>query len=159
MAGIGLGLLVIVVGIAFSLWRRRRWQRMQVSHHTVRCPIHGDRAEIVMATDPVARSGRQYAEVSRCSLLPEAVFGLPERVGYLWDGPPCKVRLEPARSTPLYTNDVSCRQPCVAVLNATAVSAVPLELRCSSGASDAIALAEQALGSGRMARLLWYASL
>jgi len=68
--------------------------------------------------------------------------------------------MDPPRSTPLYTEGVACRQPCVGVLNATAVSGTPLPpLRCSSGATDAMALAEQVNGTGRMSRLLWYASL
>ena len=160
MDGIGLVLLVMLVGsIALLLWQRSRRQRMQVTHHSVRCPIHGDPAEVAVATDPAARSARQYVAVTGCSLRPDAAIELPERVAYLWDGPPFRVRLEPQRSYPLYTAEVSCRQPCVAVLNATAVSGAPLPLRCTSGASDAIALAEQALGSGRMSRLLWYASL
>ena len=159
MDGIGLSLLVtLVASIALLLWQRSRRQRLQVTHHSVRCPIQGDRAEVAVATDPAAQSVRQYVAVTACSLVPNAAIGLPERVAYLWD-PPCKVLMDPPRSFPLYTAGVSCRQPCVTVLNATAVSGAPLPLRCSSGASDAIALAEQALGSGRMSRLLWYASL
>jgi hypothetical protein len=159
MDGIGLSLLVALAGsIALLLWRRSRRQRMQVTHHSVLCPIRDDQAEVAVATDPAARSGREYVAVTGCSLLPDAAIGLPERVAYLWDGPPCRVRMEPARSSPLYGAEVSCRQPCVGVLNATAVFGAPSPLRCTSGASDAIALAEQALGSGRMSRLLWYAS-
>jgi hypothetical protein len=160
MDGIGLGLVVALVGsIALLMWRRNRWQRLQVTHHSVRCPIHGARAEVAVATDPRARSTRQYVEVTGCSLLPAAAIGLPERVAYLWDGPPCRVRMEPPRSTPAYMAEVPCRQPCVDALNASAVPGSPSPLRCSSGASDAISLAEQALGPGRMSRLLWYASL
>jgi hypothetical protein len=160
MDGIGLSLLVTLVGsIALLLWRRHRRQRLQVTHHSVRCPMHGDQAEVAVATDPAARSGRQHVAVTGCSLLADAAIGLPECVAYLWDGPPCRVRMEPARSSPLYTGEVSCRQPCVVVLNMTAVSGARLPLRCTSGVSDAIALAEQALGSPRMSRLLWYASL
>jgi len=160
MDGLGLSLLATLVGsIALLLWRRRRRQRLQVTHHSVRCPMHGDQAEVAVATDPAARSGRQYVAVAGCSLVPGAAIGLPERVAYLCDGPPCKVWLDPPRSSALYTAGVSCGQPCVFVLNATAVFGAPLPLRCSSGASDAIALAEQALGSTRMSRLLWYTSL
>ena len=160
MDGIGLSLLATLVGsIVLLRWRRQRRQRLQITHHSVRCPMHGDQAEVAVATDPAARSARQYIAVTGCSLLSDAAIGLPERVGYLGDGPPCRVLLDPARSSPVYTAGVSCRQPCVVVLNATAVCGAPLPLRCTSGASDAIALAEQALGSTRMSRLLWYASL
>ena len=160
MDGIGLSLLAIVVGgIALLLWRRSRRQRLQVTHHCLRCPIEGDRAEVAVATDPAAPSARQYLAVTSCSLRSDAAIGLPERVAYLGDGPPCRVLLDPARSYPLYSGEVSCRQPCVGVLNATAVSGTPLPLRCRSGVSDAITLAEQAIGSGRMSRLLWYTGL
>jgi len=160
MEAIGLGLLVVLAGsVALLWWQRRRRERLPVTRLSVRCPLHGDQAEVAVATDPAARSGGQYVEVTGCSLMPDAAIGLPERVGYLWDGPPCKVRLEPASSLPVYTTGVSCRQPCVFALNAASVAGNPMPLRCSSGASDAIALAEQALGSGRVSRLLWYASL
>jgi hypothetical protein len=161
MDGIELTLLATLVGsIALLLLRRRsQRQRLPVTHHSVRCPIRDDRAEVAVATDAAARSARQYVAVTGCSLLPDAAIGLPERFAYLGDGPPCRVRLEPASSYPLYTAEVSCRQPCVVVLNMTAVSGERLPLRCTSGVSDAIALAEQALGSPRMSRLLWYASL
>ena len=121
--------------------------------------MHGNQAEVAVATDPAARSARQYVAVTGCYLLPDAAIGLPQRVAYLCDGPPYKFRLDAPRSSPLYIAEVSCRQPCVVVLNATEVFGAPLPLRCSSGASDAIALAEQALGNARMSRLLWYASL
>lgn len=160
MDAIGLGLLATLVGgIGLLLWQRRRRQRRQVTHHRLRCPIHGGQAEVAVTTDPAARSTRQYVAVAGCSLLSDAAIGLPERVGYLWDGPPCKVRLDPARSSPVYSAEVSCRQPCVFVLNATAVSGALPALECTSGASDAIALAEQAVGNPRISRLLWYASL
>ncbi len=160
MDGIGLSLLVTLgASIALLLWRRRRQQRLQVTHHKMRCPVHGDQAEVAVATDPAAQSARQYIAVTGCSLFPNAAIGLPERVAYLSDGPPYKVRLEPPRSVPVYTTGVSCRQPCVGVLNMTAVSGTSLPLLCASGASDAIALAEQVHGSGRLSRLLRYAGM
>jgi hypothetical protein len=160
MDAIGLGLLVIVAGAAgLLLWQRRRWQRVQITRHRIRCPIHGDPADVAVATDPGRPACRQYLAVTSCSLRPDAVAGLPERVGYLWDGPPCKVRLEPAHPGSLYTGEVECRQDCVFVLNATAVAGTMPPLECRSGVSDAIGLAEQALGSSRMSRVLWYASL
>lgn len=157
---IGLGLLVILAGaLGVLLWRWRREQRVQITRHRMRCPIHGDTADVAVATDPARPACRQYLAVTSCSLRPDAVIGLAERVGYLWDGPPCRVRLEPARSTPLYTGEVDCSQDCVFVLNATAVSGSFSPVECRSGASDAIGLAEQALGPSRTSRLLWYASM
>ena len=160
MDALGLGLLVTLVGsLALLLWRRRRQERLQVTHHRVRCPVHGECADVAVASDPLARSGWQHVAVTGCSLLPDAAIGLPERVAYLWDGPPCRVRIAPPRFSPLYTGEVACRQPCLAVLNAPTVPGAAMPLQCSSGASDAIELMEQAIGRGRMSRLLWYASL
>lgn len=155
-----LGLLVILAGaLGFFAWRRRRQQRLQITRHRLRCPIHGDPADVAVVTDPARPACRQYLAVTSCSLRPDVITGLQERVGYLWDGPPCKVRIEPGRSAPLYTGEVDCAQPCVFVLNATAVSGAFTPLECTSGASDAIGLAEQALGPSRTSRLLWYASI
>ena len=161
MNAIGLVLLGALAGsLGLLLWRRNRRQRLPVTHHRLRCPIHGDPADVTVATDPEAPSSRQYAEVTNCSLQPRVAFGLPERVGYLWDGPPCKVRLEPASSEPVYTNVPTCRRECVFVLNVTATSGAPTPpLDCTSGASDAIPLAAQVVGNPRITRLLWYASV
>jgi hypothetical protein len=160
MDAIGLGLLVMLVGsLALALWRRRRQERLEVTHHRLRCPMHGECADVTVASDPLARSGAQHVAVTGCSLLPDAAVGLPERVAYLWDGPPVPVRVAPPRFSPLYTGEVACRQPCLAMLNASAVPGAMRPLRCSSGASDAVALMEQAIGTGRMSRLLLYASL
>lgn len=160
MDAIGLGLLATLVGgIGLLLWQRRRRQRRQLTYHRLRCPIHGHTADVAVATDPAARSSRQYVAVASCSLLSDAAVGLPERVAYLWDGPPCKVLVDPARSSPVASAEVSCPQPCVFVLNATAVSGALPALQCTSGASDAVALAEQAVGNPRISRLLWYASV
>jgi hypothetical protein len=147
-------------GVGLYVWRRRRWEdQLSLTRHRVRCPIYGERADIAVATDPAAPSTRQYVEVRECSLIANAAVGLPERVAYLWDGPPCRVRMEPASTTPVYADRVACPQHCIDVMNATSVSAPAPPLRCSSGASDAISLAEQAQGSTRMSRLLWYTSI
>jgi hypothetical protein len=161
MDAIRLTLLVMLVGsAAFLLWRRWRWRTtLETTRHTGRCPIHGDTAAIVVTTDPAARTREQYLGVTSCSLISDAATALPERVAYLWDGPPCKVRMEPARFVPIYALNVACRQPCIDVLNMTASEGAPQPVRCTSGASDALSLAEQADGRGRMTRLLWYASL
>jgi hypothetical protein len=151
---------VILVGaLGIFAWRRRRQQRLQITRHKLRCPITGDPADVAVATDPARATSRQYLAVTSCSLRPDEVVGVQERVGYLWDGPPCKVRLESGRAAPLYTGEVACPQQCVFVLNATAASGTYVPLECRSGISDAIGLAEQALGASRTSRLLWYASI
>jgi hypothetical protein len=151
-------LVAIVGGIALELRRRIRRRRMQITRHRLRCPLEGETVDVTVETDPEARAGAQYREVLSCSLKPPAI-DLPGRTTYLWDGSPMKVRLEPACTVPAFGARVTCAQPCLAALNAPDVYGVPAEVRCSSGVSDAVSLAEQALGGSRMARLLWYTSL
>ncbi len=159
MDGMGIALIATAgAAAAYTWWRRRRNERLQSASVSVRCPQHDVHARIAVVTDPAARAGRRYLAVASCSLLSDAAVALPERTGYLADGPPCGMRLEPARGV-VYTGEVACRQPCVEILNATAASATTRPLACTSGFSDAYGLAEQALGPSRMARLLWYASL
>ena len=159
MNAIGLVLLVALAGsLGLLLWRRHCRQRLPITHHRLRCPIHGERADVTVATDPEAPSGRQYVDVVACSLRPRVAVRLPERVGYLGDGPLCKVRLE-STSEAVYADASPCCQDCVFVLNATAGSGPPPPLDRTSGTSDAIALAAQVVGNPRIARLLWYTTV
>jgi hypothetical protein len=160
MEGVGLLLLgmTLIGGIGFLLRQRRRGQRLQVSHHKMRCPLHDCPADVAVLTDPGARSPRQFVGVTTCSLLSDAAVALPERIAYLSDSPPYKVRLEAARSYPVYAAEVSCPQHCVSALNESAVFGARRPVTCTSGASDAIDLVAQAVRNPRISRLLWYAS-
>jgi hypothetical protein len=113
---------------------------------------------VAVATDPAAPAGRQSIEVVSCTLVPAVARALPERVGYLCDSPPCAMRMAPACAS-LHTAEIGCGQRCLDVLNAAALPASLMPVVCSSGVSDAIGLAEQALGPSRVSRLLWYASI
>lgn len=159
MDGMGLILLITLGGIITGtlVWQRRRAQRLLLTPHSVRCPINDEQADLAVQTDPVAPSCRQYVEVTSCSLLADAAVALPERTAYLADVPACRVRLDTARSIPVHATKISCAQPCVFVLNATAVSGAHQAVTCTSGASDAIELARQTVGNPRITRLLWYA--
>jgi hypothetical protein len=161
MDGIGLALLgmTLIGGIGALRWQRRRRQRLPVTSRSVRCPLHDCPADVIVRTDPRARSEQQYVEVTGCSLLSDAAIGLPEHTAYLPDSPPCMVRLESARSYPVYTTEVSCPQSCVCVLNAAALSVTPQPLDCASGTSDGIDLMRQAVRDPTGSRLLWYGSL
>jgi len=158
MEGVGLTLLgmALIGAIGTLAWRRHREQRLQVTHQTVRCPIHECRADVAVRTDPDARSRQQFVGVAGCSLLSDAAAALPERTAYLSDFPPYKVRLETARSYPVYAAEVSCPQHCVLVLNESSVSVVSQPVECVSGVSDAIELAAQTVRNPRISRLLWY---
>jgi hypothetical protein len=158
MEGVGLTLLgmTLIGAIGALVWRRHRGQRLQVTQHNVRCPLHDCRANVAVRTDPDARSRHQFAGITTCSLLSHAAVALPERTAYLSDFPPYKVRLEAARSYPVYAAEVSCPQHCVLVLNESSVSVVSQPVECVSGVSDAIELAAQTVRSPRISRLLWY---
>jgi hypothetical protein len=98
-------------------------------------------------------------EVTACSLLSDAAIALPEHTAYLPDSPPYTVRLEAARSYPVYSTEVSCRQSCVFVLNAAAPSVAPQPLECASGTADGIDLMRQVVRHPTGSQLLWYAGL
>ena len=161
MEGIGLTLLgmALIGGIGTLVWRRHRGQRLQITHHNLRCPLHGCQANLAVRTDPGARARQQFVGVTTCSLLPDAGGTLPERTAYLSDFPPYKVRLEAARSYPVYAAEVSCPQHCVFVLNESAASVVSQPVECTSGAGDAIGQVAQAVRNSRISRLLWYHSV
>jgi hypothetical protein len=158
MDGVGLTLLgaTLIGGLWALAWRWQRARRLRITHRSVHCPLHDCHASVAVHTDPAARSSRQYVDVAVCSLLSGAAIALPERISYLADFPPEKVRLEPARS--VYTATVSCRQPCVFVLNESAGSTPLQPLACASGISDAAELSRQVVGNARLWRLGWYHS-
>ncbi len=161
MLGVGLALLgvTLIGGVGTRLWRRHRRQQLPVTAQRVRCPLHDCPAAVTVRTDPRAHAHRRYVEVTACSLLSEPAVALPEHTAYLPDSPPYAVRLEAARSYPVYTAEISCPQRCVFVLNEAAPSLAPRPLDCTSGASDGIDLVRQAVGHPTAYQLLWYSSL
>ena len=161
MDGFGLALIgmTLIGGIGMLRWRRHRKQQLPLTSQTVRCPSHDCQADVSVRTDPRAHSHRRYVDVTACSLLSDAAVALPEHSAYLPDSPPYKVRLEAARSYPVYATEVSCPQPCVFVLNAAAPSVAPRPLECTSGTADGIDLNRQVAGHPAGYPLLWYSSL
>ncbi len=158
MGGIGLTLLglAIIGAIGALWWRRHREQRLVDTHHGVRCPRDDSQAHVTVRTDPHGQSCRQYLRVTTCSLLSDAAVAPPERVAYLPDFPPYTMWVEPARSHPVHATEVSCPQPCVFVLNETAVSAALPRVVCTSGVNDSVELARQTGDNPRLSRLLFY---
>jgi hypothetical protein len=149
--------VVLVALVSIAWWRRSRRQRWPLASRDVRCPFHECQAEVTVRTNPDARPRRQHVEVVACSLLSDAV-GLPERRAYLPDSPPAEVVLEPARRYPVHTSGISCRQPCVFALDASAATVTPQPLRCASGTSDALDLMRQADRRAAGRPSLWYGS-
>lgn len=161
MEGIGLIVLGIVLGALASAlwWRRYRRQRLPVVSTGVHCPLHDYPADVIVRTDPDARSGRRHVDIVACSLLSDAAVGLPEQRAYLPDAPPCEVVLDTAKAHPVYVTEVSCRKSCVHVLNAAASAAPPRPLTCASGVSDGIELMRQVDRHAACSRPLWYSGV
>jgi len=148
------------VGLMGRLLRwRPRARSLPIVARDVRCPLHDGQAVVNVRTDPDAPSRRQYVDVAGCSLLSDAVIGLPEQRAFLPDAPPCSVMLVSAATHPVYAAEASCSQQCVGVLNAAAASFAARPLTCASGVSDTIDLMRQADPRGADARLLWYCSI
>jgi hypothetical protein len=159
MEGVSLTLTgVILVAGGTLLWWRHRRQRLLVVSRAVRCPLHDCAADVAVRTDPDAHPGRRHVDVVACSLLSDAAVALPERRAYLPDVPPCEVLLESATAHPIYATGVSCRQPCVFVLNAAASPVTPRPLACVSGVADGIDLMRQTGRHATGCQSLWYSS-
>ena len=135
-------------------WRRR----LEITHQSVRCPLHDCQAQVTVRTDPTDRSRRPYVSVTGCSLLSDAAITLPERTAYLWDGPPYEVRMDVASSHPVYGAEPSCPQHCVFALNEAEASAgpQPQPVLSPSVSNDAIELSRQVVRNPRISRLLWF---
>ena len=161
MDGLGLALLgmTLIGGVGVRRWQRHRKQQLPLTSQDVRCPLHDCQAEVTVRTDPRAHSCRRYVDVTACSLLSDAAVALPEHTAYLPDSPPYRVRLEAARSYPVYSTEISCPQSCVFVLNAAEPSIAPQPLKCTSGVADGIDLMRQVVGHPTGYQLLWYSSL
>lgn len=150
-----LGLIVIgAIGALYRYWKRE--QRLQLTGHTVRCPLHEAEARVAVRTDPAAQSCRQYLGVTTCSLLSGVAIGLPERIGYLADSPPYQVRFDPPSAHAVHETRVDCPQHCVFVLNETAVTNARPPVECTSGVSDAFDLARQVTPNSQIVRLASY---
>jgi hypothetical protein len=128
-------------------------KRLELTQHTVRCPLEDCTASLTVRTDRGGAPSRRHRDVAACSLLPSTSFVPPARSGYFSDvAPPVPYlcELDPA---PHHLCEVTCSKRCLAVLNA-AESGAGGSLRCTSGVSDAVELARQ-VQSPAMTRLLF----
>jgi hypothetical protein len=131
-------------------------KRLELTQHTVRCPLEDCTASLTVRTDPGGFPSRRHRDVTACSLLSSTSFVPPARIRYFADvAPPvsyfCEV--DPA---PRHSREVGCPKRCLAVLNA-AESGAAEPVRCTSGVSDSMELVRQTQ-SPAITRLLWFYS-
>jgi hypothetical protein len=131
-------------------------KRLELTQHTVRCPLEDRTASLTVRSDPGGYPSRRHLDVTACSLLSSTSFVLPARRGYFSDvAPPvpyfCEV--DPA---PRHSSEVACPKRCLAILNAAEAGAAE-PVRCTSGVSDSFELVRQTQ-SPAITRLLWFHS-
>ena len=131
-------------------------KRLTLTQHTVRCPREDCTAKLTVRTDPGGRPSHRHLDVTACSLLPSASFVPPTRRSYFSDLMPPVPYVREYDSTPHHSLDVACPKPCLAVLNAAEPGAAE-PVRCTSGVSDSLELAQQTQ-SPAIKRLLWFFS-
>jgi hypothetical protein len=130
-------------------------KRVAPTQQTVRCPLEGCPASLIVSTRADGNPSRRHVDVTACSLQPSTSFITPARTGYFSDVPPpvgyvCEV--DPI----LRHSRITCAKPCLAVLNAAEAGGEPV--RCTSGVSDAMELARQTQ-SPAIARVVWFHSV
>ena len=128
-------------------------KRLELTHHTVRCPLDNCTANLAVRSDPGGCPSRRHRDVAACSLLPPTPFVPPATSGFFSDAAPVVPYVRAFDPTPCHSSEVACSQPCLAILNA-AESGAAEPVRCSSGFSDGLELVRQTQ-SPAMARLLW----
>jgi hypothetical protein len=160
MEAIGLIVLGVVLVVIAAAWtsRRRRSQRCEAVSQGVRCPLHGDAADVTVLTDPGAPPAQRHLDVVACSLLSNAAIALPARRGYLPDAPACEVLLDGAVAHPVYATEVACPRSCLHVFNAAAAARPQQPLTCASGVSDGIELMSQVDRRATGCQSFWSAS-
>jgi hypothetical protein len=131
-------------------------KRLELTQHTVRCPLEGCTASLTVRSDPDGYPSRRHLDVTACSLLPPTSFVQPARSAYFSDVAPAVSYVYEVAPAPGHPAEVACRKPCLAVLNAAEPGAGE-PVRCTSGVSDALELARQTQSPGIM-RALWFYS-
>jgi hypothetical protein len=130
--------------------------RLELTNHTVRCPLNDCAASLTVRTCPGGYPSRRHLDVAACSLLPSTSFVPPARIRYFSDvGPPVPYLCE-ADPAPCHSLEVSCPKPCLAALNAAEPGAAE-PVRCTSGVSDGMELVRQTQ-SPAITQLLWFYS-
>jgi len=132
-------------------------KRLELTQHTMRCPIYDCAASLTVRTDPKGYPSRRHVDVTACSLLPSTPFLLPARRAYFPDMEPPVPYVCAVNRAPLHSTEVACPKRCLPVMNAAEGGAAE-PVRCTSGVSDALELARQTQ-SPALTRLLWFYSV
>ena len=127
--------------------------RLEITHHTVRCPLGDSTADLRVSTAPGAAPSGRHRGVMACSLRPATSFMPPSRRVYFADVAPPVTYLDEVGADPCHAPQLACANRCLAVLNA-AEAGVTEPLRCTSGVNDALELA-RLTQTPTMMRLLW----
>jgi len=131
-------------------------KRLELTQHTVRCPLEDRTASLTVRTDPGGYPSRRHLDVAACSLLSSTPFAPAARSGYFPDAAPPVPYLREIDPAPRHCLEVACSRSCLAVLNAAEPGAAQ-PVRCTSGVSDGLELARQTQSPAIM-RLLWFYS-
>jgi hypothetical protein len=127
--------------------------RLQITHHTVRCPLEACTAELSVRSDPGAAPSSRHRAVVACSLRLSTPFVPRSRDGYFADiAPPVSYHYE-VGGPPCHAGEVTCGRRCLAVLNA-AEARVADSPPYTPGGGDALELA-RLTQTPAMMRVLW----
>ena len=151
--------ILLMGGVGALLWQRRRARWLTLTRHTVRCPLYDGQATIVVRTNPLAQPRRQHVDVASCSLYPEALVTLPDRMVAATDGSYDKQYPQEPGRYPRYTLGVPCRTNCLAILHKAAYSCAIQPVCCTSAAPHGPDLAQQATHNPAMTQALWFYSI
>ena len=150
--------ILLIGGVGALLWQRHWARWLALTRHTIRCPLYDCEATIVVRTNPLAQPGRQHVDVATCSLHPETLITLPERMVFVTDSAYDKQYPQEPWRYRRYALGVPCRKNCLAILNKAADSCVIQSVRCTSEASTGPDLAQQATHNPAMTQALWFHS-
>jgi hypothetical protein len=144
--------LAVIVLAAAVVWYRQK--RLELTQHTVRCPLEDRTASLTVRSDPGGYPSRRHLGVTACSLLSSTPFVPPARSAYFSDVAPAVPYVCEVDAAPRHWFEASCSKRCLAVLNA-AESGAAEPVRCTSGVSDSLELVRQTQ-SLAITRLLWF---
>lgn len=131
-------------------------RRLEITRHTVRCPLEDCAATLTVRTDPASAPSRRHRDVASCSLRPPSSYVPAPRIGYFADMAPPMPYFSEFATSPHHWLEVPCSRRCLAVLNAAEPGAGPVP--CASGVSDASELVRETQPPA-ITRLLWLYSV
>jgi hypothetical protein len=150
--------ILLMGGVGALLWQRQRARWLVLTRQTVRCPLYDCQATTVVRTNPLVQPGRQHVDVASCSLHPETLVTLPEKMVYVTDSSYDRLYPQALGRYPRSTLGVPCRKNCLAILNMAVDSCAMQPVRCTSEAHSGPDLAQQATHNPVMTQALWFSS-